>query len=326
MKLQTVIAVLCLTVGVETHAGVRLMPRPDVNRGADGATVFDAADSAALFVGVREFTYDKTLTEVRYAVDDAIDLAFVLAIDRKPRLVEPQRVILALSGDPHKPESQRNLEALIAAGAAVQPAGHSDVLTLLERQSRVAGRDGILIVAFATHGISIEGTQYLLTASSLLQHRETTVSEMKVREIASRSDAGRSLILLDACRQRLTSNTRDGEPDPLSAAALLRAMAGVNGQVVFSAAAADDYAYDDDVRRNGVFTAAFIDGLRCGAPTDADGFITVDTLAAYVEERVLWWIRKNRDPRARRATQLHCEGRTKLMPLTACRIRTVSAH
>lgn len=322
MKLHAMVAVLCLTVGGDAHGGVRPIAGADARRDSDVAGVFDPADSAALFVGVREFTYDKTLTEVRYAVDDAIDLAFVLAIDRKPRLVEPQRVILALSGDPQKPRSQRNLEALIAAGAVVQPAGHSDVLTLLERQSQVVGPDGILIVAFATHGISVDGAQYLLTASSLLKHRETTVSEMKVREIASRSDAGRSLILLDACRQRLTSDTRDGEPDPLSAAALLRAMAGISGQVVFSAAAADEYAYDDDVRRNGVFTAAFIDGLRCGAPTDADGFVTVDTLSAFVEERVLWWIRRNRNPGAKRATQLHCEGRSKLMPLTACPIRT----
>lgn len=321
MKLQIIAVMLCLTVGGDAHAGVRVTSRADARRGGDAASVFDPAASAALFVGVREFTYDETLNEVRYAVDDAIDLAFVLAIDRKPRLVEPRRVILALSGEPQKPQSQRHLDTLVAAGAVIQPAGQSDVLRLLERQAQVVEPNGILIVAFATHGITIDGVQYLLTASSLLKHhRETTVSEMKVREIASRSDAGRSLILLDACRQRLTSGTRDGEPDPLSAAALLRAMAGISGQVVFSAAAADEYAYDDDVRRNGVFTAAFIDGLRCGAATDAEGFVTVDTLAAFVEERVLWWIRRNRNPNARRATQLHCEGRSKMMPLTSCAV------
>jgi len=53
--------------------------------------------SAALFIGVRDYVYDDTLTEVRYAVDDAIDLAYVLAIDRETRLVTPERVVLALS-------------------------------------------------------------------------------------------------------------------------------------------------------------------------------------------------------------------------------------
>lgn len=49
---------------------------------------------------------------------------------------------------------------------------------------------------------------------------------------------------------------------------LLRAMSAVHGQVVLAAAAAGQYAYDDDDRRNGVFTAAVIDGLRRQAPAD----------------------------------------------------------
>jgi len=248
----------------------------------------------------------------------AIDLAFALSLDGKMHLVEPARMILALSGVPQKPQSQGKLKALVDAGAQVRGAGQSDVLTLLERQTAAAGRKGILIVAFATHGVSDEGTQYLLTASSLLRHRETALSENKVRDIASHSDAARSLIIVDACRQKLTSDSRDGEPDPRSAAPLIRGMAGVTGQVVFSAAAAGEYAYDDDALRNGVFTAAVVDGLGCGARTDQRGFITVDTLATYVEDRVLSWVQKNRDPRARRATQLNCEGRTKTMPLAIC--------
>ena len=75
----------------------------------------DAAESAALFVGVREFTHDRTLAEVRYAADDAIDLAYLLAIERVPRLVDPRRVVLALSGKPRKPESETRLIALLDA-------------------------------------------------------------------------------------------------------------------------------------------------------------------------------------------------------------------
>jgi hypothetical protein len=275
-------------------------------------------DSAALFVGVREFVYDETLTEVRYAVDDAVDLAYVLAMDATSRLVDPKRVILALSGDPQKPQSQQHLDELVAAGAAMKSAGQSDVLLHLENQARVVGRDGVLIVSFATHGVTDEGIQYLLTASSLLQHRETSISEVKVRDIVSRARVPRSLILVDACREQLTSHTRTGEPDPQSAAALMRALATVHGQVVFSAAAAGGYAYDDDARRNGVFTAAVIDGLHCEASPDAQGLITVDALSTFVEKRVLSWIRTRRDPTATRATQLHCEGGTRTMPLAVC--------
>ena len=293
-------------------AGVRRPQR------TPGSAAVQPMESAALFVGVRYFPYDPRLTEVKYAVDDAVDLAYVLAVDGETHLVPPERVVLALSGQPQKPKSQQNLDALISAGASVHTAGQSDILTLLESQSRAVGRNGILIVAFATHGISEDGTQYLLTAESLVQHRETAIAESKVRDIITRAGVPRSIILLDACRQNLTSD-RAGVPDPRSAAAALRRVMGdVNGQVVFSAAAAGEYAYDDDVRRNGVFTAAVIDGLRCGASTDSRGFVTVETLSSYVEERVLSWVQKHRDPTVRRATQLQFEGRAKSMPLATC--------
>src|SRR5258708_4594744 len=52
----------------------------DAQRDASPAT-FDPAQSAGLFVGVRRFANDSELAEVRYAVDDAADLAFTLALD-----------------------------------------------------------------------------------------------------------------------------------------------------------------------------------------------------------------------------------------------------
>jgi len=93
----------------------------------------------------------------------------------------------------------------------VHPAAQSDVLTLLERQSRAAGRNGVLIVAFAAHGMNEEGRN-TCSGQLAIRHRETTVSESELRDIASHSEASRSLILVDACRQKLTSDSRDGDP------------------------------------------------------------------------------------------------------------------
>jgi hypothetical protein len=288
-------------------------------KAADAIETFDPKQSAALFVGVREFRYDSTLAEVRYALDDAIDLAFVFAIDERVRLVDPSRVILALSGDPQKPESRQNLDQLIASGAKVRPAGQAEILVALQEQANTAGKDGLLVVAFATHGVSYDGTQHLLTATSVLAHREMSISESKIRDIVARSDAARSLILVDACRERLVGDRRNGAPDRRSAASLIRAMSDAQGQVVLSAAAAGQYAYDDDVRRNGVFTAAVIDGLRCEAPADARGLVTVDALSTFVEKRILTWIRKQRGVSVAHATQVTYEGSTKTMPLAECR-------
>ena len=303
---------LWLTGGAAS-AGVRIVSE---SRPSGPAVI---AESAALYVGVQQFSGDETLTPVKYAVDDAVDLAYLLSIERKPALVSPDRVVLALSGAPAKEESKRRLEALRAAHATFAEARHEDILKLLRQQANAVGKNGLLIVSFATHGINDGGTQRLLSASSLLQDPETSVTETKVREIISRAQVPRSLILIDACRERLTTDIRAGTSSPRSAAVqLLQDLGNVNGQVILSAAAAGQYAYDDDARGNGVFTAAVIEALQCAAPADPKGYVTAETLSRYVEEQVLAWIQKHRDPDARRATQVSFEGRAALMPLSQC--------
>jgi hypothetical protein len=315
--------VLCIFVALLCSAAVA-----GPVRWADRAKAgpIDPMQSAALFVGVRDFTDDHSLTSVPYAVDDAVDLAYELTMVPERALVNPKRVVLSLSGDPQKPESQEKLRMLVAAGALTRTAGQSDIFNLLESQSRSVGPNGIFIAAFATHGVSEEGTQYLLAASSLLAHyRQTSLTDAGIREIVSGNGVPRSLIFIDACRERLTKDKRSGEVDPRSMAKLMRDISGVNGQAVISAAAVGGYAYDDDVRHNGVFTETVIDGLRCGASTNAAGFVTVDTLHSYVEGHVLSWLRLHKDSTVKKATQLVTEGATKQMPLSVCVNRSASA-
>ena len=292
------------------------IPRPDKP---------DPQTSAGIFVGVRDFVEDEELAPVKYAVDDAVDLAYALSIERQPLLLRPDRIALALSGEPQKAESQQHLQELLSAGAMRYSASQSEILKLLKSRAGTVGRSGILVVSFSTHGVSEDGTQYLLTATSLLDDLETAVSEAKVCDIVSRNRVARSLILIDACRERLMRDRRNDEVDPRSAAVVSDEMENSEGQVVLSAASAGDYAYDDDTRRNGVFTAAVIDGLHCDAETDDRGFVTVDTLYTFVQNRVLEWIHKNKNRETKRATQLHYEGQSKWMPLAACITRTASS-
>jgi hypothetical protein len=304
---------LCFAGTAALHAGVRV--REESTPALDQPV--DAAESAALFVGIREFPEDPTLTRVEYAVDDAIDLAYLVAIERP--LVRPDRVVLALSGEPQKAESKQRFARLKTAGGRIEAAGHTNILKSLRQQANAVGKNGLLIVAFATHGINDGGMQRLLTASSLLQDPEISVTDAKVRDIVSSQDVERALILIDACRERLTTDIRAGGASPRSAAVeLMKELGKFSGHVVLSAAVAGQYAYDDNAKRNGVFTAAVLDGLRCAAGTDANGFVTVETLNAYVEESVLTWIQQNRDRDARRATQLSVEGQAARMPLSAC--------
>ena len=288
--------------------GVRIV-EPEVNE--EGT--FDPKQSAGLFIGVSKFTKDRTL-EVPFAVDDAVDLAYRFALDPRVQLVPPEKVILALSGKPKKPESKTRLQKLVEAGATVEDAEPTDILLLLQQQAAAAGRDGILVVSIATHGFVRDGVPYVLGSTSAFQYEQTALPTPNLFEIAATSDARRSLFLIDACRERITSDARAGAT-AATAAPLLEKMGQVYGQIVFSAAPAGGYAYDGE--GNGVFTKAVLDGLDCKARR-ARGFVTFDALSEYVERDVKAWIRRHRNPFIRSATQVSIDGEAKKMPLCTC--------
>lgn len=300
MRTLTLLCVTLLTVS--PGRGVRLLA-PDAAE--EMPARFDPAQSAALFVGVREFPGDRTLPPVEYAADDAVDLAWTFALDERVRLVQPHRVVLALSGAPRKNASRDRLRELLGKGAHLAPA--DGVAALLEQQARAVGSGGVLIAAFASHGFSSEGTSYVLEASSVFGRRETSLSTARLLEIAG--TAPRSLVILDACRQR-----QGARAPGIAAPAVLEGITESAGQAVISISG--EYAWD--ANGNGALTAAILDGLRCKAPADVRGVVSFETLRMYVEKRLLTWIRRYRDPHAATATEALMQGKTNLLPLAAC--------
>ena len=280
------------------------------------STRFDRKQSAALFVGVGRFTSD-SVAEVPYAVDDAVDLAYVFALERCVSLVPPRRVVLALSGRPVKPESRERLRALREAGAEVCTADAAGIRAALREQAALAGRDGILILAVATHGFLRDGSGYILGATSAVRDPETMLPTAEIFERIASSRAQRSLVFIDACRERMVSGTRSALGSPTTAAPIVRRLSHTRGQAVFYAAAAGQWAYDDPETRNGVFTSAVIGGMKCGA-AKVRGIVTPETLAGYVERSVHTWIHDNRDPNVGSATQVSMDGEARNMALAQC--------
>ena len=136
--------------GIERGLGVYAVPE-NMRR----ETGFDPAESAGLFVGIGEFSDENQFTEIPFAVDDAVDLAYVFALDL--RLVAPENVVLALSGDTQKPESRQRLEQLREAGARIETATQADIYEHVSEQGARSGEQGIYIVAVATHGFNEGG-------------------------------------------------------------------------------------------------------------------------------------------------------------------------
>jgi len=284
---------------------VRLVADPP--RGA--SRHFDPRQSAALFVGVCQFD---TAAEVPFAIDDAVDLAHAFVLERRSGLVPPRRVVVVLSGRyPVKPESRDHLRALREAGADVRfQADVKHVRAALREQAARAGRDGVLIVSIATHGFLRGGNGYILGSSSTVRDLATMLPTTEMFETIASSQAQRSLVFIDACRERMAVGTRSVLASAMSAAPIVRRIARTRGQAVFYAAAPGEWAYDDPEARNGVFTSAVIAGINCGA-AKSRGVITAETLAGFVERYVQSWVRKNRDPNVgdRKSTRLNSSHR-----------------
>ncbi len=70
-------------------------PVPSERTEAEGESAFNLAASAGLFVGITSFE-DKRIAAVPFAVDDAVDLAHLCALELG--LVPPKRAVLLLAG------------------------------------------------------------------------------------------------------------------------------------------------------------------------------------------------------------------------------------
>ena len=252
-----------------------------------------------------------------FAVDDAVDLAYLFAFDL--RLMMPPKVVLGLAGDPRKVESQKRLEALSVAGARVTSARQVEVYAQLDAQRRAAGTNGLFVASLATHGFSDQGGDFLVAADSLRRRIERTgVAVAELFDDVARSPAPRRLVLLDACRERLSADTRAGrETQAAMSRSFAAAIASASGQAVLAGATIGGYAYDDPARRNGVFTGALLDGLMGRAGVDERGFITVRTLADYADRRVVEWVRDHRPDHAvvSQGIARRIEGAAALLPL-----------
>ena len=274
------------------------------------ASAFSKNDSTALFVGVRTFAHGTA--EVPYAVDDAIDLAHRFALEPRVALIPPRRVVLALSGKPRKEESKQRLQKLKDAGARVEDATSGDILSLLERQAARVGTGGMLVLSLATHGFLHDDDAYVLGSTSTFSAPESAVRLATLLDIAGRTS--RSLVLVDACRERVAAGARGAAP---SAAPIIGKMSRVHGQAILYAAAPGAYAYDDEVSQNGVFTKAVLDGMSCAASAPR-GEVIVSTLHTYVEREVRRWFERSGRRLAGPATQVSMEGETRNMPLAQC--------
>jgi formylglycine-generating enzyme required for sulfatase activity len=264
---------------------------------------FDPAQSAGLFIGVNTFE-DTQVRPLRFAVDDAIDLAWQFW---QLGLVEAGKLRLGLAGTPTKAATSERLAALRAAGTPEpflpsKNATNRQILWL--RQN--AGANGMLLFHCSTHGFYEGGVDAVLMTDSVLDRnlasgmlRESSLSHALIMQNLRLSPAPRRLVMMDACRENMGSDEETRRAIG-GAAALPRQIAqellAVTGTALLLAAPVGGYGFDGgrDPRtgapiENGVFTHYLLASLTGEAPPGPDGFLRLDGAVATAERLLTQW-------------------------------------
>ncbi|NJL29939.1 MAG: caspase family protein [Thermoanaerobaculia bacterium] len=191
---------------------------------------------------------------------------------------------------------------------------------MLRLQQAEAQSKGLFLVTVASHGLTVQGGDFLVAADTLWDHiPHPAVAVSQFLDQVATTEAQRCLVLLDACRERLWAGQRGrrgAAAEPMSES-FANAIASASGLAMLAATTRGGFAYDDLARMNGVFTAAVIDGLSGEAAADDQGFITVGTLAVYVQKRVVAWVRAHRkdDAWCSKGIGRQIEGDAEALPL-----------
>jgi uncharacterized caspase-like protein len=227
----------------------------------------------ALIIGIDEYE-DAQINKLDGASNDAKALAGALI--QHAGFIRDQVFVLASD----QPQERRPTRARI--------------LRQLANLQGLIPKDGLLLVAFAGHGMERGGQAYLLPSDaqlsgniSLLEQTAINVEEIKkwIRQI----EVEQVVIFLDACRNNPISAR--GIEDNVLTEAYTRGFsfdvrnAEVKAFATLYAAEVGHRAYEYKEKRQGYFTYALVQGLE-GKAANEKGEVTLASLRKYLEEEV----------------------------------------
>jgi hypothetical protein len=168
-----------------------------------------------------------------------------------------------------------------------------NILRRLSNLATVVPKDGLLLFAFAGHGMERGGQAFLLPSDAQVSDdvtllEQTAVNVLQIRDWVKRTGVRQVLMILDACRNDPAG--RANADNPLTAT-YTRGFnfdarnREVEAFVTLYATAIGHRAYEFKEKRQGYFTWALVEGLK-GRAANERGEVTLDRLVKYLEERV----------------------------------------
>ena len=226
----------------------------------------------ALIIGVDKYK-DGQISALKGAANDANALAEALV---RYAGFPSDQVILMTTSQPEERQPTR--------------------VNILRRLSNLASfvpKDGLLLVAFAGHGMERANQAFLLPSDAQISDdvtflEETAVSVARMKDRIRSSGVGQVVLMLDACRN--DPGGRADAPNNLTTAYTRAFNFDVRNREVTAfatlyATAIGQRAYEYTEKRQGYFTWAIVEGLKGGAAND-HGEVTLASLLKYVQETV----------------------------------------
>ena len=168
-----------------------------------------------------------------------------------------------------------------------------NILRRLSNLAAVVPKDGLLLIAFAGHGMERNGQAFLLPMDAQIADdisflEETAISVTRLTDRIRATGVGQVVVLLDACRNDPTG--RADAANPLTEAYTRGFNFDVRNREVTAfatlyATGIGHRAYEYTEKRQGYFTWALIDGLKGGAANER-GEVTLARLVSHVQEMV----------------------------------------
>jgi len=237
----------------------------------------------AVIVGINTYIYPDSYHSLRYAQRDAKSLRDKL-IMRSGGIFSANTIYL-LTND---------------ADDARMPT-RANIFVALNGMCVAAGENDLILFYFAGHGFGDEESSYLIACdtppieSVTITLRDVTLSVDRILGIMKTSRAKNKVMLLDACRKPITSETEARSPQDLESKtrhftmSLVREInshSNLPGWELISACGKSEVAHETDELQGGVWTQSFLGVIdKMGSCTG----ITVEDLFKETNKRVEKW-------------------------------------
>ncbi len=301
---------ICLLVLMFIQPGVEVVSQELDTSSESLSDSFDPDESWGLFVGIRNFV---NFAELPYAVDDAVDMAFLYSIELG--VVPAKNMVLMIQGDPEKEVSKERLKYLTEEQGVhvIRDVSRSALLEKMKIVVDKTGVDGLALFSFSSHGLhhgfassdptGLSPFYFVMPETNrpeIIQnvngegatgkdYRDTVETSFRLSRIVEQigsNPIGGLAVFIDACRLKVKGRDVDSiyreqtieEPveEPIKQPVML-AFAASFGQISNS----------DEERKNGRFTASVIEVCRSDAESRSllnAGLISTNTENWMLEE------------------------------------------